>query len=953
MYKLQIELVPLNNASNAASVINDPYNQFYGNGNNNSISSDLKGRVPSFQVSQLHQYQDRTFTNTNNSFVLPSHSSFNNNGNKKFLLFTKQSNSLYDLSQEIIAKCEKMYSDMKQTIDIESLQDCNGCDLDPDFIVKDVFLYDNNVRVILKHDIEFNNDKRSVSSYGLSKKRKMNNGVAQQISAPLSSPYRDQSSKTNNKLRISTPLANQIYPNQTQQKKEQLALATQVDTAAVDRSFLPPPFQPQSPGIVISSGADKSKRILSMDDQNNSVSKSETVDPDKSKRQILLSGAPLMSTMTPNRVTLTGQRVVSEKSNINSKEVFTSMEKNGLKTPRITSGMLKIPEPKIQEAERALQEGPSSPASALPLKNNITPKKDKSDNITFSSEDEDRKDSSSKPSNYHERSIANDNGSPVRQAQFDDKFQILNLKNLPSSNEAPAQLRKSSLEEKVQSKSNSDLFEKVEPRIINNFNEIKEGNTEAINPKISKLFSNSRSIVGSKADSSHFESKNTESIDDKAATDEDEDDVGNETVRINKNITTNTAPVNSDAERRKLEQEEKKKLAQMRKKAAEEKQILLEVEKHRLVEAAKQKAAEEKQRLLEEEKQKAAEAARKKIAEEKQRLLEAAKKKAAEEKQRLLEEEKQKAAEEKQRLLEEEKQKAAEAARKKIAEEKQRLLQEKEKKAIEEKQKLVQQKQRLDKVAKQKAMEEKYKLLEEEKKKSAGHQPASTSVATPVNSIAGVNILKELKAKYTDPQPRVSSGLKPNSNSSDDSSEDDSSNSSSSEQSSSSEESGEEENSHKKVRRGIVGTPKGQLGTRTPPLRSTSSTATTSLLNNDDKSKMAVTKKSPSDKIEESLSIASTQKSPIAISKLPPKMRPSLSSLSDLVSRGVPDVREKSFKFSQSPKQASIKEASYTSSSSSNDSTTDYSSDSSDDSDSSSSSDDSEGYISIKFASQN
>lgn len=60
---------------------------------------------------------------------------------------------------------------MTSEVDITTLQDSNECDLDPDFVVKDVFNVDNTVRVILKDDLE--TDESSETSLYNSKKRKL------------------------------------------------------------------------------------------------------------------------------------------------------------------------------------------------------------------------------------------------------------------------------------------------------------------------------------------------------------------------------------------------------------------------------------------------------------------------------------------------------------------------------------------------------------------------------------------------------------------------------------------------------------------------------------------------------------------------------------------------------------------------------------------------------------
>lgn len=92
---------------------------------------------------------------------------------------------------------------------------------------------------------------------------------------------------------------------------------------------------------------------------------------------------------------------------------------------------------------------------------------------------------------------------------------------------------------------------------------------------------------------------------------------------------------------------------------------------------------------------------------------------------------------------------------------------------------------------------------------------------------------------------------------------------------------------------------------------------------------------------------------------LPRKVRPSLSSLSDLVSRGIPDVKEKTSKSNEksqtkAPSSSDDESSSDSDSNSSSDSVSDSSSDSkseSDSDDSGDSSDDGKSFISAKSAS--
>ncbi|AET40699.1 Net1p Ecym_6323 [Eremothecium cymbalariae DBVPG len=377
---------------------------------------------------------------------------------KKFLHFTKPTNSLYQLAEEIVEKCNKMYPNLLEEPEIVTLQDINECDLDPDFVVKDVFNMDNTVRVVLKNELD-PADENDTNTIYLSKKRKLNNGIA---TTPVSSTSttavpssminvvkKRATTLKNSALRVSTPLANQIYPPPAEKQVN----SDFEDDDVADKSILPPP-PPQSPPIRISSGIDQ-KRVKA---NENTVSMSETVDPNKARQQRLPSGTPIRPASlieTPNRVNLTGPTVLSESTLSQNKHTTSPMVTN----IRITSGMLQIPEPRISEIERELKEGPASPAVDLPAKSNRIPMKKPYNPIDQQDEDVSSSSSSAHeeatrpvhlPNGIERRSsqairqssstIADDNGSPNRSIPFENG--VAAVTELPSP-------RKSSLEQRV------------------------------------------------------------------------------------------------------------------------------------------------------------------------------------------------------------------------------------------------------------------------------------------------------------------------------------------------------------------------------------------------------------------------------------------------------------------------------------------------------------------------
>ena len=222
MFKLQVVLVPPS-AQNALLP--------YGLASSTAESSQLLGVNPLTNS----RNPDSTLPyapSGNASSILPHHFTTRT---RKFLHFTKSANTLLELSTEIVEKCNKMYPYVDE-IEILSLQDSQGCDLDPDFLVKDVFTMDNVVRAIVRNELEIE-DSSPVSSYRAAKRKRLNNGSVQNSipngvlnitkKRPAAFAMRNPSTANNgniissnnnninsvsNNMRVSTPLAHQIYP---------------------------------------------------------------------------------------------------------------------------------------------------------------------------------------------------------------------------------------------------------------------------------------------------------------------------------------------------------------------------------------------------------------------------------------------------------------------------------------------------------------------------------------------------------------------------------------------------------------------------------------------------------------------------------------------------------------------------------------------------------------------
>ena len=346
----------------------------------------------------------------------------------KFLLLISPSKSLLDLAELILVKCSKLYPNLASPINISKLQDVYQNDLDMEYRVRDVFRNGKNtVLCVLRNELDFNDEdddfnddgyNHSLSQLQLGTKRNVS-----LVNPPIQSKQNIpsitvQKKRKNNMVsgnsRVSTPLSKELYTKNSSNIRQKQADNNIDELLAAERSVLPPP-PPQSPPMRISSRIESKRIISALNGEDDAVSRSEQVDPDKSRRMYTETplkapksapgatsqnsssmAASSLFNATPNKFTMTGQRVVSAtntvvKNNINfSSNVnsFNSKAKNqpkpsafatpsfsGRKT-RTVSGKLIIPEPKISEAEEQLHEGPSSPFNGvLPPKPDRIPMK--------------------------------------------------------------------------------------------------------------------------------------------------------------------------------------------------------------------------------------------------------------------------------------------------------------------------------------------------------------------------------------------------------------------------------------------------------------------------------------------------------------------------------------------------------------------------------------------------
>ncbi|CAI4046498.1 hypothetical protein SUVZ_11G2230 [Saccharomyces uvarum] len=231
MWRLQIVLVPpsaqdsillldANTSINDTSQLAFPMLQHIENPITNNNSNDSSSVTNTSSRRMVQSNDNRDILN-----LLPNC--------KKFLHFTNDSNTLLQLSSEILTKFGKLYPDFNQAIEIVSLQDRHGCDLDSQFMIKDVFETDGIVLVILKDELDCNESQQvSLFQIGRQRKRIYNNSPAKRLSITERKkkiPSEDLSSTPNkdplhlvaknslrknfiNKSRVSTPLMNEILP---------------------------------------------------------------------------------------------------------------------------------------------------------------------------------------------------------------------------------------------------------------------------------------------------------------------------------------------------------------------------------------------------------------------------------------------------------------------------------------------------------------------------------------------------------------------------------------------------------------------------------------------------------------------------------------------------------------------------------------------------------------------
>lgn len=338
MLKLQIVLVPPKALD--LQVPNIPVNSTPNSSMNWQNNSNARIRFPNFNLKQnntsLMMNNDASKNLQNMKLKLNQMIAYKNylfqKNCKKFLLFVNLQSDLNHLADEILIKFNKLYPGYDEELNILTIQDNNGNDLDPDFIIKDVFNTSNVVKVLIEKDIDWDNPTYLGSKFGsgsFHKRRKLNpRGSNSMVNTTVVA--------NNTSLRFTTPIVHEYYrdiDSIMMEKSIDQSVDSNIDKS-MDKSILLPPSKPQAPQIRVSSGVDHSKIIMTGQTQLDTVSKSAIVDPDKSKQHILhtqpsqpivladqsspkgtLLGTPVMTVISPNKLTASEQKSYSTSVN--------------------------------------------------------------------------------------------------------------------------------------------------------------------------------------------------------------------------------------------------------------------------------------------------------------------------------------------------------------------------------------------------------------------------------------------------------------------------------------------------------------------------------------------------------------------------------------------------------------------------------------------------------------
>lgn len=394
---------------------------------------------------------------------------------KKFLLFINLQSDLNQLANEISLKFKDMYPNFTEDLNILSIQDNNGNDLDPDYIIKDIFNTNNVVKVFIDKDIDWNNPKYLETKYTrYNKRRKVN-------------PKKYSSNKINHNYNNNNKnIPNiRIYASRTPEVYRDIDSVIMDDT--IDQSISQPPTNFQSSNIISTPKVSPSK---TRNVDNRSIEKVGEQDEfyDQSFPKETLLGTPVMSIITPNKLTNSQQNLYSTNNYLTETvrhfDPFKTATQNisnnisPMKTPTTKGNFLSLPingiSSTIHDTSKAIL-SPSNLSVNINVSSNNKNRtsveisnssinKQKSKNILINKELKFERPSAlsmaKRASLQRQQStLANDRGSPMKNDQLSKKLsENVHLAELPTKTSNILESKNKFLENNNKSKS---IFEKI------------------------------------------------------------------------------------------------------------------------------------------------------------------------------------------------------------------------------------------------------------------------------------------------------------------------------------------------------------------------------------------------------------------------------------------------------------------------------------------------------------
>ena len=392
---------------------------------------------------------------------------------KKFLLFINFQSDLNQLANEILLKFKDMYPNFNEDINIVSIQDNNGNDLDPDYIVKDIFNTNNIVKVLIDKEVDWNNPKYLETKYTrYHKRRKLN-------------PKKYSNNKNHNNynrnvpnIRVYTPRVHEVYRD----------IDSVIMDDTIDQSILKSSSKFHSSNIISTPNVSPSN-TKTIDDIGAEKAEEQGELYDQSSLKETLLGTPVISIVTPNKLTNSQQKLYSNDSDYIETVKHPDPSNVAVdSTSSITSSM-KTPTAKNDFANPSAN-GISTmvldPSKAIlsPLNSSVNVNKSSGnknlslvemDSTTVNRQKTNKNHLIEKELKFkrpsalsmakrvslqrQQSTIANDRGSPMRDGQLFNKFsENVHLAELPTKPNDISDLKNKQLENSNKSKS---IFEKI------------------------------------------------------------------------------------------------------------------------------------------------------------------------------------------------------------------------------------------------------------------------------------------------------------------------------------------------------------------------------------------------------------------------------------------------------------------------------------------------------------